>query len=199
MSAPLPFVPPERTLTGGELQELAAAVAGAEGLWTDLLEHRTDGRGYAELFLDEHLGVWVLEWMADDHDTGYHDHDRSAGAVHVARGAIRHEHLRLGERPVGTRVPAGEGFRFDETFIHRMRREPDAGPTVTIHAYSPPLERTGQYGEAEDGLLHRVPTSSEEHLSPKGRQGTPSTFSDGDAEAEVGVEADERESGGPGS
>ncbi|MEU3852319.1 hypothetical protein [Streptomyces sp. NPDC029554] len=124
MNAPLPFVPSGRTLTGGELLELAGAVA---------------------------------------------------------------------------RVPAGEGFCFDETFIHRMRREPGAGPTVTIRAYSPPLERTGQYGEAEDGLLHRVPASSEEHLSPKDRQGTPSTFSDGDAdaEAEVGVEVDERESGGP--
>ncbi|MFI8166154.1 cysteine dioxygenase [Streptomyces sp. NPDC085931] len=183
MNAPLPFSPPGRTLDGQELQELAAAVAGSEELWTGLLEHRTDDRGYAEIFLDRHVGVWVLEWTADDHDTGYHDHDRSAGAVHVARGAIRHEHLRLGNRPVGDRVPAGEGFCFDETFIHRMRREPEAGPTVTIHAYSPPLERTGQYGELADGLLHRVPTSSEEHLSPKGRQGTPSTFSGSAADA----------------
>jgi hypothetical protein len=166
---------PGRVLIGQELQKVARAVAEEEGLWADLLQHRTDDRGYAEVFLDEHLGVWPLEWMNDDHDTGYHDHDRSAGAVHVARGAIRHEHLRLGHRPVGDRVPAGEGFCFDETFIHRMRREPGAGPTVTIHAYSPPLEWTGQYGEQDDGLLHRMPTSSEDHLSPKGRQGTPST------------------------
>ncbi|CAL9370164.1 hypothetical protein SUDANB1_00848 [Streptomyces sp. enrichment culture] len=77
------------------------------------------------------------------------------------------EHLRLGHRPVGERVPVGEGFCFDETFIHRMRREPGAGQTVTIHAYWPPLERAGQYGEQENGLLHRVPTSSQEPLSPK--------------------------------
>lgn len=76
---------------------------------------------------------------------------------------------------MGSRVEAGDGFCFDETFIHRMRREPGADPTVTIHAYSSPLERAGQYGEQDDGLLHRVPTSSEEHPSPKGRQGTPST------------------------
>ncbi|MFF8556803.1 hypothetical protein ACF058_28735 [Streptomyces sp. NPDC015501] len=110
------------------------------------------------------------------------------------RGAIRHEHLRLGQRPVGDRGPTGEGFCFDETFIHRMRREPEAGPTVTIHAYSPPLERAGQYGEQEDGLLHRVSTSSEEHLSPKSRQGTPSTASRRQAE----VNAREGGAGSPG-
>ncbi|MFF7277916.1 hypothetical protein [Streptomyces griseorubiginosus] len=170
----LPFPPPGRVLDAGELRKVARAVAEDESLWSDLLQHSTDDRGYAEIFLDEHLGVWVLEWLADDHDTGYHDHDHSGGAVHVAHGAIRHEHLRLGHRPVGDRVPAGEGC-FDETFIHRMRREPGGGRTVTIHAYSPPLVRTGQYGEQDDQLLHRVPTGSEEHLSPKGRQGTPST------------------------
>lgn len=193
MNARLPFAPPGRQLDGRELQKLAATVVGVEEVWTDLLEYPTDDRGYAEIFLDEHVGVWVLEWTDDERDTGYHDHDRSAGAVHVARGAICHEHLRLGQRPVGDRVPTGEGFCFDETFIHRMRREPGSGPTVTIHAYSPPLERAGQYGEQEDGLLHRVPTSSEEHLSPKGRQGTPSTASWPEAEA------DAREGGEPGA
>lgn len=89
----LPLSPPGRVLDGQELQKVARAVAEDEGLWSDLLQHRADDRGYAEVFLDEYLGVWVLEWMNDDHDTGYHD--RSAGAVHVARGAVRHEHLRL--------------------------------------------------------------------------------------------------------
>lgn len=55
-----------------------------------------------------------------------------------------------------------------------MRAEPGADPTVTIHAYSPPLTHTGQYAERdEDGLLHRTPTISEEQLVPHGGQGTP--------------------------
>ncbi|MFC8791660.1 hypothetical protein [Streptomyces cinereoruber] len=86
------------------------------------------------------------------------------------RGAIRHERLRLGRRPVGDRVPAGEGFCFDETAVHRMRREPGSGATVTAHAHSPPLGWVGQYGELADHLLNRVPTSSEEHLAPKDYQ-----------------------------
>ncbi|MGM1057974.1 hypothetical protein [Saccharothrix sp. Mg75] len=117
-------------------------------------------------------GVWAISWMADGHDTGCHHH--SSGAVHVVRGVIRHEQLRLGERPTGDVAPEGHGFHFDNTFIHRVRREPGAGPTVTVHAYSPPLSHTGQYAEHEDGLLHRTPTSSEEQLVPHGRQGTPS-------------------------
>ncbi|MEV7675529.1 hypothetical protein [Streptomyces sp. NPDC088752] len=56
-----------------------------------------------------------------------------------------------------------------------MRREPGSGATVTVHAHSPPLEWVGQYAEPADHLLHRVPTSSEEHLAPKGHQGTPMT------------------------
>jgi hypothetical protein len=115
--------------------------------------------------------------MTDEHDTGYHDHDRSRGAVYVAEGAIRHEHLRLGFRPVGTAIPSGETFVFDETYIHRMRCEPGSGPTVTVHAYSPPLERTGQYAAQDDELLHRIPTDSSEQLKPHGWQGSPS---DGD-------------------
>jgi hypothetical protein len=49
-----------------------------------------------------------------------------------------------------------------------MRRAPGAGPTITVHAYSPPLAHTGQYGEDDDGLLHRTPTPSEDRLFPKG-------------------------------
>lgn len=92
----------------------------------------------------------------------------------MARGLIRHEHLRLGARPVGEPVRAGDGFCFDETAIHRMRREPGAALTVAIHAYSPPLVETGQYRQdARDELLHRVPASAEEQLRPQDFQGDP--------------------------
>lgn len=169
----LPFDVPSGEVDAEQLARIAEAVARRPELWEDDLRKTAAERTYADVFNNEHLGVWAVSWMADGHDTGYHDHDRSCGAVHVVKGAIRHEHLRLGERPTGRAVPAGQTFRFDDTFIHRMRREPGAGDTVTIHAYSPPLARTGQYAEHDDGLLHRTPTSSEEQLVPHGHQGTP--------------------------
>ncbi|AVT28332.1 hypothetical protein C6361_01160 [Plantactinospora sp. BC1] len=118
-------------------------------------------------------GIWAISWMADQHDTGYHDHHASKGAVFVVRGAIRHERLRLEGEPEGEAVRAGEVFCFDETFIHRMRREPGAGETVTIHAYSPPLRQAGQYSESEQGQLRRQATPAEGQLAPKGPQGEP--------------------------
>ncbi|KAA0940245.1 cupin domain-containing protein [Streptomyces apricus] len=179
----LPGPVPDRLLEPRELLELARGVGEQEDAWQECLGGCAQERSYASYFLNEYVGVWIIEWREDAHDTGYHDHDRSCGGVHVARGAIRHEKLRLGQRPVGTRVDAGDGFCFDRTAIHRMRREPGAGPTVTVHAYSPPLEHTGQYGQHEDGLLHRVPTSSEQSLQPTGHQGTP-TGRVGDAAAD---------------
>ncbi|MDQ1041703.1 hypothetical protein QFZ75_008205 [Streptomyces sp. V3I8] len=79
-----------------------------------------------------------------------------------ARGAVRHEKLRRGDRPAGTRADKGQGFCFDRTALHRMRREPGAGPAVTVHACSPALEHTGHQGSPggreECGRGGRSPT-----------------------------------------
>jgi hypothetical protein len=177
-TADLPFDPPARTIGPDELADIARRVAERPDLWRDGLDRDRSERTYSEVFTSEHLGVWAISWMDTAHDTGFHDHDRSRGAVHVAEGTIRHEHLRLGERPTGSAVPAGHGFRFDETEIHRMRAEAGAGPTVTIHAYSPPLVETGQYGAHHDHRLHRVPSPADEQLRPHGFQGTPTGLDD---------------------
>ena len=50
------------------------------------MEHDPDRRRYALLVRDEHVAVWLICWM-EDHDTGFHDHDLSAGAVSVVEGA----------------------------------------------------------------------------------------------------------------
>lgn len=133
-----PFDLPARLLEPEELQTLAEDVGGRPELWREQLGRCTAERTYVDLHTDEHVGVWAISWLADVHDTGFHDHDGSSGGVHVAAGAIRHEHLRLGRRPAGEAVAAGSSFCFDGSAIHRMRREPGAADTVTIHAYSPP-------------------------------------------------------------
>src|ERR1044071_9029712 len=85
-------------LTAEELERLVRDIAGDPGRWRHLVEHRPDERTYAELHRDEHVAVWLICWM-NDHDTGYHDHDLSAGAVGVAAGAVREERLALGGAP----------------------------------------------------------------------------------------------------
>ena len=49
------------------------------------------------------------------------------------------------------------------TAIHRVLHAGDA-PAVTIHAYSPPLVRTGAYRIGPDGELERELLSSEDEL-----------------------------------
>jgi hypothetical protein len=80
----------------------------------------------------------------NDHDTGYHDHDLSAGAVAVTAGAVREERLVLGGAPAARTVSTGGSFTFGPADIHRVSHA-GSEPAVTLHAYSPPLWRMGSY------------------------------------------------------
>ena len=63
-----------------------------------------------------------------------------------------------------TRHSAGGSFTFGPSHIHRVTcASPHA---VSIHAYSPPLWRLGQYTVAPDGALHRMSTSYADELRP---------------------------------
>ena len=58
---------------------------------------------------------------------------------------------------------AGQIFTVPAVAIHRVLHAGDA-PAVTIHAYSPPLTRTGAYRLGPDGELEREPLSFEDEL-----------------------------------
>ena len=156
-----------RDLSETELERLVADLAAAPERWRHLVAHRPDERTYAELFRDEHVAVWLICWM-NDHDTGYHDHDLSAGAVAVAAGAVREERLVLGGEPATRTAAAGESFTFGPADIHRVSHA-GAEPAVTIHAYSPPLWRMGAYEVLPTGQLKRHSLSYAEELRPIGK------------------------------
>src|SRR4051812_7332485 len=151
-------------LSQDELERLVSDVAADPERWRHLVTHRADERTYVELHRDDHVAVWLICWM-NDHDTGYHDHDLSAGAVGVAAGAVREERLVLGGPPAVRVADAGEAFSFGPADIHRVSHA-GAEPAVTIHAYSPPLMRMGSYEVLESGVLQRWSLSYEEELRP---------------------------------
>lgn len=157
--------PSGRDLGGEELLAVAGEIAARPELWQRLVHLDPDRRTYEQLLRDEHLDVWLLCWSRD-HDTGFHDHDLSAGAVAVAAGAVREERLVLGrpvDAPIARTVAAGSSFAFGASDIHRVLHA--AGePAVTIHAYSPPLVRMGSYLVEESGQLRRFAVSYEEEL-----------------------------------
>jgi quercetin dioxygenase-like cupin family protein len=146
-----------------ELRALVARVAERTELWRPHYRPEATERTYAALHRDETVDVWAIFWLPE-HDTGWHDHDISSGAVQVVEGALEEHVLRLARPELRIRYTAGSSFVFVPSHIHRLVC---AGRRATsIHAYSPPLWRLGQYALAEDGALRRVSVSYADELRP---------------------------------
>jgi len=154
---------PARDLDQRELLELAASVAAQSELLTPHIAFSDDKRHYVSLHRDTHVDVWLLCWTPQN-DTGWHDHDISSGAVAVTRGALTEHNLAIGTSSVRTDVQAGSAFSFGPEHIHRLTGgEPGS---VSVHAYSPPLWRMGQYTLSSSGVLRRRSVSYADELRP---------------------------------
>ncbi|HWG09386.1 MAG TPA: cysteine dioxygenase family protein [Solirubrobacteraceae bacterium] len=154
--------PRGRDLTPAELEVFVRELADWPELWIEHVRHDATQRVYEELLRDAHLTAWLICWM-DDHDTGFHDHDVSAGAVAVVGGRVREERLTIGRSPRSRSFAAGEAFHFAPSDIHRVRHG-GGDPAVTLHVYSPPLARMGAYAVDDEGVLARRPMTYAEEL-----------------------------------
>ena len=154
---------PGRDLSPDELQDLVVSIAGDHETWQTLVAFDADNRVHTSLHRDAHVDVWLLCWTPEN-DTGWHDHDISSGAVAVVLGELMENNLTLGARPIETRVGVGQAFAFGPDHIHRLN---GAAPgSVSLHAYSPPLWRMGQYALNEAGVLRRLSLSYADELRP---------------------------------
>ena len=156
--------PHSHDLDADALTELLDGLAGRPDLWRHLVSHRADARTYEQLYRDDHVAVWLICWM-NDHDTGFHDHDLSAGALSVVRGSVCEERLVLGGAPSSRTISAGDTLTFAASDIHRVAHA-GSEPAVTLHAYSPPLWRMGAYEILDGGELRRHSLSYAEELRP---------------------------------
>jgi predicted metal-dependent enzyme (double-stranded beta helix superfamily) len=157
--------PTSHDLSDEQLLAVANQIAARPDLWSPHVDHDPSQRTYKQLLRDEYLDVWLLCWSRD-HDTGFHDHDLSAGAVAVAAGTVREERLVLGrpiDAPIARTVSTGSSFVFGASDIHRVLHA-GTGPAVTIHAYSPPLVRMGSYTIEPNGQLRRHAVSHDDEL-----------------------------------
>jgi quercetin dioxygenase-like cupin family protein len=152
---------PDRDLDRSELERVATTIAGREELWRPLAEFGGSERHFESLHADWHVGIWVISWKPGN-DTGFHDHDGSAGAVAVATGQIRIEIPRWGADALSIDASAGEVSSFGPSEIHRMVNVSGA-TAVTVHVYSPPLDRMGMY-RVEDGHVRRRRVPWDEEL-----------------------------------
>jgi hypothetical protein len=162
---------PGRDLGQQELLELAASIAARPEFWRPHVLFDTTRRHYVSIYRDSHVDVWVLCWTPQS-DTGWHDHDISSGSVAVVRGRLREHNLALGAPSVATEVRSGRVFSFGPDHIHRLTGV-DAG-SVSVHAYSPPLWRMGQYAVGPAGVLRRTSVSYADELRPLDQLAPPS-------------------------
>jgi quercetin dioxygenase-like cupin family protein len=154
---------PGRDLDAEELRLLVASIASDPDTWAHHVAFDADERVYASLHRDAHVDVWLLCWTPEN-DTGWHDHDISSGAVAVVTGELVENNLTVSAGGVETRIGAGKAFSFGPDHIHRLNgAEPGS---VSVHAYSPPLLRMGQYAVSDAGVLRRVSVSYADELRP---------------------------------
>jgi hypothetical protein len=139
-------------LTPAELERCVADLAAAPERWRHLVRHADDARVYEQIVDDEDVNAWVICW-SEDQDTG----------IAVISGQVREDRLRVGDEPRSRVLGAGKVFTVPAVAIHRVLHAGDV-PAVTIHAYSPPLVRTGAYRIGPHGELERELLTSEDEL-----------------------------------
>ena len=154
---------PGRDLDQAELRALASSVALDPDRWRHHLAFDDDHRVYVSLYRDAHVDVWLLCWTPEN-DTGFHDHDISSGAVAVVSGTLREHNLAIDDEAIETLVEGGQVFSFGPDHIHRLTGAVHG--SVSVHAYSPPLWRMGQYTVGPDGRLRRISVSYADELRP---------------------------------
>lgn len=154
---------PARNLDRAELEQLVNELAEHPERWHDRIAFSDEDRHFVSLYRDDYVDVWLLCWTPIN-DTGWHDHDISSGAVRVVRGSLRESSPRIGGNHAARTVPVGGSFSFGPDHIHRLAGEDIE--SVSIHAYSPPLWRLGQYAIDGDGVMRRRSISYADELRP---------------------------------
>src|SRR4051795_12726543 len=117
------------TLEIPQLRTLVAELASGHERWRQLVRHDPVNRVFERLVDEPAVEAWLICWMPG-HDTGFHDHDLSSGAVTVVSGAVREERLGIGANASRAYL-TGETFDFTPAEIHRVTHAGDVG-AVTL-------------------------------------------------------------------
>ena len=147
-----------------ELREIVSGLAADPQPWAHLVRHDPAQRIFECLRIDDQVEIWLICWMPG-HDTGFHDHDLSSGAVQIVQGTLREERLAWGGGVSAVSYAAGDVFDFSPQDIHRVVH-PGGEPAVSIHVYSPRLRRMGAYAVGDAGQMQRHPLAYGEELRP---------------------------------
>lgn len=120
----------------------------------------TVDRWFTRIHGDDELDVWLIGWVPD-RSTELHDHGGSLGALTVVSGSLD-ETRWSGGALRRRRLRSGDQAAFPLGWVHDVVRanDPDAvaGPTLSVHAYSPPLTAMSYYQVTQRDTLRRKRT-----------------------------------------
>jgi predicted metal-dependent enzyme (double-stranded beta helix superfamily) len=123
-------------------------------------------RWFTRIHGDDELDVWLISWVPG-HPTELHDHGGSLGALTVLSGSLnefRWDGTTLRRR----RLDAGDQAGFPLGWVHDVVWAPrtvattssgpasaSKAPTLSVHAYSPPLTAMSYYEVTHRNRLRR--------------------------------------------
>ncbi|MCP2293137.1 cysteine dioxygenase [Nocardia amikacinitolerans] len=129
----------------------------AGGVWP------VEERWAVRLLSDDEVDVWLISWTPGK-STELHDHAGSLGALTVLSGALS-EFRWNGTELRSRTLTAGDQASFPIGWVHDVMRAPAAAesagpldPTLSVHAYSPPLTAMSYYEVTGHGTLRRTRT-----------------------------------------
>ncbi|WP_029291953.1 cysteine dioxygenase family protein [Cellulomonas sp. HZM] len=151
-----------RALGTAELADLVRAIAADPDQWRHLVRYDEAERWWTRLPGPDGVDVWILSWLQQQ-GTEPHDHGDSAAAFTIVAGTLTEL------RPDADGALQPRGFAAGQTQTVEVGQVHDvvnraATPAVSIHAYSPPLDRMTYYRPTSDGL---VPTRTVETTEPE--------------------------------
>jgi Cysteine dioxygenase type I len=127
----------------------------------------TNERWFTRIRGDDELDIWLISWVPGQ-PTELHDHGGSLGALTVLSGALN-EFRWDGRQLRRRRLDAGDQAGFPLGWVHDVVWAPRPAvaasisktpvqPTLSVHAYSPPLTAMSYYEVTERNRLRRTRT-----------------------------------------
>jgi predicted metal-dependent enzyme (double-stranded beta helix superfamily) len=135
------------------LRRLVNDIATNPETWLAEVRFDLDHRYCLRLRRNEQFEVWLICWDIGQ-DTLLHDHGGSVGAFAIAKGALVEDYGAIGSPTLRTRRhAAGTSVGFGRKYLHNLVNV-GMEPTVSIHAYSPPLSVMNFYCWLPSGTHH---------------------------------------------
>jgi hypothetical protein len=140
-----------------QLRTIVADIADSPERWSNLVRFDLTERFYSRLRVDgadeRAVEAWLICWDIGQ-DTLLHDHGGSRGAFTVTHGSLVEDFGAVGGAGLRTRRhTAGDTVGFDTDYLHNLVNV-GTEPTVSIHAYSPPLRAMNFYCWLPTGMHH---------------------------------------------